>query len=245
MDLCPVVSTFTHITSLDLSCNCINVFQNDSACDQMAQLFDALPLLVRLDLSNNRLKTKLRRVLSHVVKPLQFLRLAGCGLTLLDLTYLKDSHHTQALRELDISENALFHAVDVLCQLLRNVRQQICVLEIEDSGLTDSYTEALITSSSFKQLTSLIYLNISGNSMRESTLCMVCEEVAGLAGLQYLHLSYPRECFILDHLDDQDKLMAETSHRLDEHMASRRKHHQLQTVPKLVLSNMDQEMNSI
>ena len=66
-----------------------------------------MPKLHRLDLSNNRIKTRLRRVLDSIVRPLTFLRLAGCGLTVTDLIYLSYSHHSTNLVELDISENNL------------------------------------------------------------------------------------------------------------------------------------------
>lgn len=72
-----------------------------------SQVFTQMPHLHRLDLSNNRIKTRLRRILENIARPLTYLRLAGCGLTVTDIVYLAHSPHATRLVELDLSENTL------------------------------------------------------------------------------------------------------------------------------------------
>ena len=194
--LCPVISTFKNITALDLSCNLINLNHNDEACDKMANLFSDLDHLVRLDLSNNRLRGKLRRILTCVTKPLQYLKLTACGLMLTDLTYLAVSHHTDNLEELDVSENHLGNCITALVHLLKNIHKQVCVLELEDVTLLNHHCIMLCTS--LRTCTSLLYLNIMGNRFtKENTLC-VAQSIAGLSSLQCLCLSYPSDCYLGD-----------------------------------------------
>ncbi|XP_045174747.2 leucine-rich repeat-containing protein 14-like [Mercenaria mercenaria] len=242
--LCPLISQFTHITSLDLSCNTINIFQNDTACDEMAKLFTCLKNLVRLDLSNNRIKSKLRRVLSAVEKPLQFLKLVGCGLALTDMTYLAMSHHTSGIQELDISENGLGLSFGTVLHLLRNIKSHICVLELEDVSLSDSQMEPL--NISLKLLTSLMYLNISGNSVLLEKLCDLGVAVAGLKDLQYICMSYPRDCYLPDSDDEQDRLKREFGANFGDVIFQEQARLGItHRVPTIVLSELDQDMDQL
>lgn len=191
--LCPLLSKFKNITALDLSCNVINLFQSDQACDRMADLFSELPELVRLDISNNVIRGKLRRILTCVAKPLQYLKINACGLTLTDMTYLAVSHHTENLQELDISENGLGNCLTALVHLLKNIQPHVCVLEIEDASLTDAHSEAL--AAAVKNLKSLMYFNMLENMLTKNNMCLIGQSVASLSHLQFMCLSYPSECY--------------------------------------------------
>lgn len=242
--LCPLISLFSGLTSLDLSCNTINIFQNDMAADAMAKLFITLKHLVRLDLSNNRLKSKLRQVLMRLDTPLQYLRVAGCGLATTDLTYLSMSHHTAGLTELDISENGLGSSIGVVLHLLRSIRSRVCVLELEDSAISDSHLESL--NITFRNLTSLLYLNISGNSFQSEKVLQVAEAIAGLQDLQYICMSYPRDCYLPDSDEEQEQRkkdfvtnFGEVIHREQERLGIAHR------VPSTVLSELDQDMEVV
>jgi Leucine-rich repeat (LRR) protein len=214
------------------------------AADAMAKLFITLKHLVRLDLSNNRLKSKLRQVLMRLDTPLQYLRVAGCGLATTDLTYLSMSHHTAGLTELDISENGLGSSIGVVLHLLRSIRSRVCVLELEDSAISDSHLESL--NITFRNLTSLLYLNISGNSFQSEKVLQVAEAIAGLQDLQYICMSYPRDCYLPDSDEEQEQRkkdfvtnFGEVIHREQERLGIAHR------VPSTVLSELDQDMEVV
>lgn len=242
--LCPQISQFTNLTALDLSCNTINIFQNDTACDEMGKLFSCLSSLVRLDLSNNRIKSKLRRVLSCLVLPLQYLKLAACGLALTDMTYLSMSHHTAGLQELDISENGLHMSLGTVLHLLRNIQSRVRVLELEDTSISDNHIDSV--NISLKLLTSLMYLNISGNSVMSEKLCEVAASVAGLQDLQYICISYPRDCYIPDSTEEQEQLKKDFGANFGEVIFRERERLGItQRVPTIVLTELDQDMDQL
>lgn len=239
--LCPLLRKFTNIISLDLSCNTINIFQNDTACDAMAKLFASLKNLVRLDLSNNRIKSKLRRILSCLEKPLQYLRLAGCGLALTDLIYMSISHNTSCLRELDISENGLGLSIGTVLHLLQNIKSHVCVLELEDTSISDNHMDSL--NMSLKLFTSLLYLNVSGNSVSAEKLCRLGEAVAGLQDLQYICMSYPRDCYIQDSDEEQERCKKEFGANFGDVIFREQERLGItHRVPTIVLSELDQDM---
>ena len=242
--LCPLISTFTNITSLDLSCNTINIFQNDTACDEMSKLFRELKNLVRLDLSNNRVKSKVRRVLSVIEKPLQYLKLAACGLALTDMTYLSMSHHTRGLQELDISENGLGLSFGTVLHLLQNIRTKVLVLELEDTSLSDNHMDSL--NNALKSLPSLLYLNISGNSVLSEKLYELGFAVAGLKHLQFVRLSYPRDVYLPDLGEEQERLKGEFGTKFGHIIYTERERLGITNkVPTVVLSDLDQEMDQL
>lgn len=242
--MCPLLGKFTSLTALDLSCNTINVFQNDTACDEMAKLFSSLQSLVRLDLSNNRIKSKLRRVLSPLAKPLQFLRVAACGLSLTDMTYLSMSHHTAGLREIDISENGLNVCFGTVLHLLRNIQLHVSVLELEDTSISDNHMDSI--NISLKLLTSLMYLNISGNSVLSEKLCDLGTAVAGLSDLQYICMSYPRDCYLPDTLEEQEQRKKEFGANFGDVIFREQERLGIShRVPTVVLSELDQDMGQL
>ncbi|KAL4237599.1 hypothetical protein ACF0H5_002313 [Mactra antiquata] len=237
--LTPILCKFTNLVSLDLSCNCINAYQNDLTVDALITVFKYLKCLVRLDLSNNRLKSKLRRILGSIEKPLVFLRLAGCGLTLEDMTYLSLSHHATGLKELDISENGLRGSVGMLLLLLQNVKSQLCVLELEDTFLTDHQFELL--GPYIKQLASLLYLNISGNSASSEKLYQFGQCCAILPDLQYICMSYARDVYQSE--AEESEMKQQFAFTLADEIIKEQKRLGLKTrVPTIVLSELDQEM---
>lgn len=240
--LSPQICQFTKLACLDLSCNTINAFQNDSVVDALTNIFKCLKFLIRLDLSNNRLKSKLRRILSCIVKPLEFLRLAGCGLSVDDMTYLSMSHHTAGLRELDISENGLGVCLGTLLHLLRNVKSQLCVLEIEDTSLLDGHFDSL--NSSLKQLTSLLYLNISGNSAVSEKYYQLGQACATLPDLQYICMSYGRDIYLSEL--DEEELKKQFAFNIGDVIAKEQARLGMKTrVPTIALSDADQNMEIV
>ena len=214
----------------------------------MSTLFTHLVNLTRLDLSNNRLKGKLRRLLSQIEKPLEYLRLAGCGLTLSDLTYLAISHHTAGLYELDISENALGNALSALIHLLRGIQLHIQVLEMEDTGLIDEKFNSLLMSSCFSNMNCLMYINVAGNAISVLTCNMFLRSVTSLSDLWYICMSYPRECY-QENEDNQDNFtQAKREFRayVEEYMTKEQDKLGIKRpTPHFVLSELDHEMETL
>ncbi|OWF47983.1 leucine-rich repeat-containing protein 14-like [Mizuhopecten yessoensis] len=196
--LSPVLERFNSLIALDLSCNSI---RHKESCDSLAQLLSALPHLIRLDLSNNRVKTRLRQILSNMPSALQYLRLVGCGLALTDIAYLSVSHHMSGLTELDLSENNLQPAAANFSKLLKSCKSMLHTLEIQDCKLRDDSVE--LFTGNLASMESLMYVNLSNNSLSLPVHECVLEAVAGLPSLQAYRLSFSKDCYSPDLLDDE------------------------------------------
>ncbi|XP_060071356.1 leucine-rich repeat-containing protein 14-like [Ylistrum balloti] len=191
--LSPVLERFNGLTALDLSCNSI---RHKDSCDSLAQLLSALPHLIRLDLSNNRVKTRLRQILSNMPSTLQYLRLVACGLAFTDIAYLSVSHHISGLEELDLSENNLQPAAANISKLLRGCKSTLHTLEMEDCKLRDDTME--LVAGNFGSMETLMYVNLSDNSLSMPAHECVLEALIGLSSIQAYRLSFSKECYSLD-----------------------------------------------
>ncbi|KAK3087809.1 hypothetical protein FSP39_010923 [Pinctada imbricata] len=194
--LAPYISKLTNLTALDLSCNAIHLYQDDSCCDSMGEVLSCLTKLERLDLSNNRIKTRLRRVIQGITNPLKYLRLVGCGLTVTDITYLTISHHCHGLRELDLSENTLGPHHRAVGQLLQNAGNNLLALDLEDCAFRDEHMSYLLKD--FPCLQSLLYLNIAQHFLTETTIFDVISKFSKLNSSVALKIPYPPEYFIFE-----------------------------------------------
>lgn len=187
-NLAPTLEKFTNLCALDLSCNSITVYQSDSTTEVLGKTLSSLPNLSRLDLSSNRLKYKLRQLISGTQQPLQHLRLAGCGLTESDIRYLSISHHTKALQHIDLGGNTLTLCCGSLGRLLEEVKSTLLVLELEDSKLDDGGILRLLPYISL--LHSILYLNLSQNSLVSSVCLQLSVTLSSLVDLKALKISY-------------------------------------------------------
>lgn len=200
----PELRKFQNLTALDLSCNTIHLYQNDPVCERMAETLSLLPRLTRLDLSNNRIKNRLRHILQNMNQSLRYLRLCGCGLTNLDLTYLAHSHHASAIQELDISENTLTGCVRSLSQLFSSAGPSLCVFEAEDTKLND---EVLLTLTyHIQSLRNLLYMNLAENNFSANTLQCFMQVFAPLPEVTTVRIPYCRECYLLDDTVTDDQI---------------------------------------
>ncbi|XP_041362721.1 leucine-rich repeat-containing protein 14-like [Gigantopelta aegis] len=199
--LAPVLKTLTNLTALDLSCNCIYFWDSEITCLAAADVFGSLRNLIRLDLSNSRIKTKLRRILADIHQPLQYLRLAGCTLTVSDITYLSLSHHTAGLRELILSENNLGPAARNLCHLLTSCASNLNILELQECGLSDSHLRQL--QDCFSQLEALLYLNYADNIVSLEDGKNLTHTLARLHEMQVLRFSFPVELYGVEEGDSE------------------------------------------
>ena len=192
----PEIRKLTNLTALDLSCNAINLYQSMTVCEVMGEMLACLPKLQRLDLSNNRIKTTLRRILSPVPRPLKYLRLAACGLTCTDVAYFQLSHHIEGIEELDLSENNLAPCVRVLTNSLLAACGTLLTLEMESCSLKDEHVVPLLRGLS--ALHSLLYLNIAKNDFAKTSAIAVLECVSKLQSSRAVNISYPMECYMIE-----------------------------------------------
>lgn len=198
-----MLEKFTNLCALDLSCNSISVYQSDSTTEVLSRLLASLPHLVRLDLSSNRLKYRLRQLLSGIQKPLEHIRLAGCGLMEEDIRYLSQSHHTTAVVYLDLSTNTLTTCCGSIGRLLEASRKTLLVLELEDTKLDDSGLEGLLPCISLLKET--LYINLSHNTIICSVGLQLGETLSGLPNLQSVKYSYCSECYSTEEELDSDQ----------------------------------------
>lgn len=200
--LAPVLQSFTSLTALDLSCNYINLHDNESMAVIMKQAFSTLSKLERLDLSNNRLKNKLCSVLLGITHPLKHLRLAACGLTMLDITALAMFPFLESMEELDLSENNLSPCHFPIIPVLAKVSNSIKVLEFQECGITDEVMNML--NYNFAFMPKLLYLNLVGNAWCSETVFKLARHVARLPTLHVLRLSFPQDCYLLVGADEDE-----------------------------------------
>ncbi|XP_048764168.2 leucine-rich repeat-containing protein 14-like [Ostrea edulis] len=204
MKMEPELRKFQNLTALDLSCNTIHLYQNDTVCERMSETLASLPQLTRLDLSNNRIKNRLRLILQQMNQSLRYLRLCGCGLTNLDLTYLAHSHHTSGLQELDISENTLSTCAISLGQLFSSAGPSLCVFEAEETKLNDEVWFTLIHH--MLSLEKLLYMNLAENNFSANTLQCFMQVFASLPEVTCVRIPYCRECYHLDENTTDDQI---------------------------------------
>lgn len=204
--LAPALQTLVSVESLDLSCNSIFFYQNEGCCNATALVFGAMPRLQRLDLSNNRIKTRLRRLLENIALPLTYLRLAGCGLTVTDMTYLAHSQHCANLVELDLSENNLSLCDRQFRDVVTAARSSLCVLEIEDCTLNCANVHSFLPC--LAQLSSLMYLNVAENRLPQNSQVTLLATAAELVTLQVFKSSYALECYYFEGEEERLKAAA-------------------------------------
>lgn len=218
--IAPPLKNFTHLTGLDLSCNSINATtQNGEAADILADIISSLPCLQRFNMSSNRTKGSLAKILSSTVQPLTMLRISGCGLNEADLSYLLGSNHQ--LEELDVSDNNILNCFSLFLSLIRKFATTLVILEMEDVGLQAE--EFALLFETLLQLPKLRLLNVARNSHLVKTV--VVDAIAFLImtpRLQAVKLSYPLDIEVSSEAEEQQVISKkkEFSH-LIEHVVSR------------------------
>ena len=196
MVLGPLIRTLQNLTGLDLSCNAVDLRRTE-VCEQMRRTLSSLPCLSRLNMCGNWIKSHLQTLVSDIQKPLEYLRLGGCGLQKEDIAYLQRSHHATSLRSLDISECIMRSpdVVAVLLSLLRALAPSVQELVMEDMGLAQEEWEQVV--SQCHQMVNLRFWNITHNvNIVSSVLTSSVSQFVKMPKLQVLHFDFPAECYI-------------------------------------------------
>ncbi|ESP03776.1 hypothetical protein LOTGIDRAFT_230103 [Lottia gigantea] len=198
--LIPSLKNLSNLTSIDLACNNMNFSTNVTSSMHIAECLGSLPKLVRLDLSNNRVKCLLRQLLCQVTQPLQYLRLASCALRLNDVTYLSLSHHAHGLQELCLGSNGLNGMTDELRKLFKAVKSTLKILDIEDCSMLDQ--DLFLVQSYIADIDKLLFVNLAENILSVDALKSFVEVIAKNISVQCVRLSYPRECYLETRFND-------------------------------------------
>lgn len=148
-------------------------------------------------------------LLSPLSTPLQSLDLANCCLNRMDMTYLSNSLHSEALVSLDISGHDIFESFSSAFQkLLSRCSSTLTSLTLEECNIEDGYMEAFTNALACCQ--ELEELKLLGNPLTSAALLTLFSILsAGFPKLKYIEVPVPRECYSEDvtyPLDDSDLL---------------------------------------
>ncbi len=212
----PLIETFKGLTALDLSQNNIDISGThpvaETSTNILAKMLSELPNLTRLDLGNNRLKNKLKHILAQMPQGLTYLKLCGCGVSNLDLSYLIRSHHAASLRELDLSANNFADKLESVIELLKALHSTLEVLELEEIELVEEDFDELFRFAS-ANLQQLYFWNLSRNhNLTERHLTEGIRIIARMKCLKVFKVSHPVECYVSiepDEVDEEKMLFSE------------------------------------
>ncbi|XP_008120226.1 leucine-rich repeat-containing protein 14 isoform X1 [Anolis carolinensis] len=194
----PHLAKFTNLASLKLPYSNIDVRRLTVGMEGSLQYFanqlSRLKCLKELNLGSSRLSGKLRQLLGDLHSPLESLELAFCYLLPSDFAYLSQSHHTPALKKLDLSGNNLS---DVLLHpflgLLTESASTLLHLDIMECRLLDTQLNALLPVLS--RLSRLRYLGVFGNPFSAVGLKNLLHRTLGLPDLRLVIYPYPVDCY--------------------------------------------------
>lgn len=130
--------------------------------------------------------------------PLQCLELANCCLNRIDMTYLSNSLHSEALVRLDISGHDIFESFSTAFhKLLSRCSSTLTSLTLEECNIEDGHMEAFTNALAFCQ--ELEELRLLGNPLTSAALLRLFSILsAGFPKLKYIEVPVPRECYSED-----------------------------------------------
>lgn len=129
---------------------------------------------------------------------LQCLELANCRLNRLDMTYLSNSLHSEALVRLDISGHDIFGSFSTCFhKLLSRCSSTLAGLTLEECNIKDENMDAFISALSFCQ--GLEELKLLGNPLSSAALKRLFSVLsAGFPKLKHVEVPVPPECYSED-----------------------------------------------
>ena len=130
--------------------------------------------------------------------PLQYLELANCCLNRIDMTYLANSLHSEALVHLDISGHDIFGSFSTSAsKLLSRCSGTLVSLILEECDIKDEHMNTVITALAPCQ--GLEELKLMGNPLTSAALRRLFSTLStGFSKLRYIELPVPRECYSED-----------------------------------------------
>lgn len=130
--------------------------------------------------------------------PLQCLELANCCLSRVDMTYLSNSLHSEALVRLDISGHDIFSSFSTCFhKLLSRCSATLASLTLEECNIKDEHMDAFTNALACCQV--LEELKLLGNPLTSTALRRLFSMLsAGFPELKYIEVPIPRECYSED-----------------------------------------------
>uniref|UniRef100_A0A672YH96 Leucine-rich repeat-containing protein 14B n=2 Tax=Sphaeramia orbicularis TaxID=375764 RepID=A0A672YH96_9TELE len=161
----------------------------------IGRLLAQIRTLTELCVGFSTLTGHLRRLLSPLDTPLQCLELANCGLNRVDMTYLANSLHSEALVRLDISGHDIIGSFSTAFhKLLHRCSATLVSLALEECGIEDEHMDIFTNALGCCQ--ALEELKFMGNPLTSAALQRLFSMLAaGFSKLKYIEVPVPRECY--------------------------------------------------
>ncbi|XP_026155376.1 leucine-rich repeat-containing protein 14B [Mastacembelus armatus] len=193
---------FPKLESLTLPAGALDVRRlgadDDDLLATIGNLLAQLSRLTELSVGFSTLTGHLRRLLSPLNTPLQCLELANCCLNRIDMTYLANSLHSEALVRLDISGHDIFGSFSAFFhKLLGRCSATLSSLTIEECNVGDEHMDAFTNTLACCQ--ALEELKLLGNPLTSAALRRLISMIsASFPKLKYIEVPVPRECYSED-----------------------------------------------
>ncbi|XP_078620768.1 uncharacterized protein LOC144887414 [Branchiostoma floridae x Branchiostoma japonicum] len=172
-----------NLTSLTLA-GCL---PEGTSPEYLQTLVSSMPNLRRLDVRRNPLTGWFAELLG-TASPLQYLNIAQCGVSQIDLYFLANSHHIGQLEELDLSGTDLTGLLDDVTQLLLQASGNLKWLGTAECNL-GAHAQTVL-----ELLEKLPYLeewDLNDNEFTEEDVCKIVEACAKVPGFHFLKITPP------------------------------------------------------
>ncbi|XP_012724038.2 leucine-rich repeat-containing protein 14B [Fundulus heteroclitus] len=193
---------FPKLQSLTLPAGALDVRRlgadDDDLLATIGGLLAQLGNLTELYVGFSTLTGHLRRLLYPLNTPLKCLELANCCLNRVDLTYLANSLHSEALVHLDLSGHDVFGTFSVsFYKLLSRCSATLTTLILEECDIEDEHLTTFINALAPCQ--ALEELKLLGNPLGAVALRRLFSTLTtGFPKLRYIEVPAPRECYSED-----------------------------------------------
>ncbi|XP_066264231.1 uncharacterized protein [Branchiostoma lanceolatum] len=172
-----------NLTSLTLA-GCL---PDGTSPEYLQTLVSSMPNLRRLDVRRNPLTGWFAELLG-TASPLQYLNIAQCGVSQIDLYFLANSHHIGQLEELDLSGTDLTGLLDDVTQLLQQASRNLKWLGMAECNLG---AHAQIVLELLEKLPYLEEWDLNDNEFSEEDVCKIVEACAKAPGFRFLKITPP------------------------------------------------------
>ncbi|KAF6737751.1 Leucine-rich repeat-containing protein 14B [Oryzias melastigma] len=190
---------FTKLKSLTLPAGALD-FRRLGSDDEnllatIGNLLAQISSLIELCVGFSTLTGHLRRLLNPLNTPLKCLELANCSLSRVDMTYLANSLHSEALVRLDISGHNIFGSFYApVTKLLSRCSATLTHLILEECDIEDEHLNTFINALTPCQ--KLEELKLLGNPLTSVGLQGLFSALsASFPKLRYIEAPVPRECY--------------------------------------------------
>ncbi|KAF7669359.1 hypothetical protein LDENG_00196390 [Lucifuga dentata] len=190
---------FSKLQSLTLPAGTLDVRRLGSDDEDLlatiGKLLAQVTSLTELSVGFSTLTGHLRRLLNPLNTPLQCLELANCNLNRVDMTYLANSLHSEALVRLDISGHDIFGAFSTsFHKLLSRCSNTLASLALEECAIEDEHLDAFMQALACCQ--ALEELKLLGNPLTSAALLRLFSMLSTrFPKFKYIEMPVPRDCY--------------------------------------------------